>query len=321
VFTTSASGEFFVVKLRPDGQVAWAQRSILSGINRYAQGRGIVVSTNGSVFVGGHFRPEALFGTNSLLSAGRDDAFIAHYAPEGELRWVRNGGGTDVDTVLAVTVNGSGGCYISGGFVGAARLFGSNVTSRAFGDVFTASFDTHGTLVWIRQVSAAEACGIATDRLGDAYVLLRYPSNLGFEKLNSGGAVLKYRADGRELWPRSLGVNCCNGYSLTGIAALDRDAVLIGSSGGGQLGFTNLQANIVAARIEAPTPRLRIASLTNEIRIYWPGWAYDFLLESKPISCSAHAWLAQTNFSEDSESARSARSNTTNSGVLFRLRK
>ncbi|HMJ92413.1 MAG TPA: hypothetical protein VK530_21500 [Candidatus Acidoferrum sp.] len=316
-FQSSGFGEFFIVKCSGDGDILWARRSILpqSGSRSYAYS--VAACPDGGAFVGGFFTSEALFGTNRLIGAGNEDIFTAKYSLDGELAWVRGGGGTAVDTATVVRAGIGGTSYVAGRFTGAVTLFGSNVTSEAFSDGFVAMLNADGLLDWLRHTGAADAPGLDCDASGNAYLLLRYPRSI--DPAFGGGVVVKYRHDGIQLWVRSLGVNCCSGNTLSGIQVLTNDSFIIGYADGGHLGFTNVNGGVVLAQLEAPKPRLKIGRDLEDIVVTVPGWADLFTLETK--QAEQDAWTPIFRAPAAIETSYAFRTNAAAANALFRLRR
>jgi len=179
----------FVAKYDTDGNFLWARKA--GGRDDFAYG--IATDNLGNSMVTGYFQQTGNFSGTSLTSAGSGDIYVAKYDPDGELLWVRQAGGGDLDQGFAIASDNSGNVAVSGFFVGTAT-FGDTTLTSTFKDVFIAKYDTDGNLIQVAQTGDAgseEANGIATDGLGNTYItgLFEGPVSFGTTMLNSPGQV------------------------------------------------------------------------------------------------------------------------------------
>ena len=150
--TTRNDFDGFLAKYDTDGDLQWVAQA---GGPEQDTGRGVAVAPNGDVYFAGGFTGTALFGTGtSLTSAGSDDAFLARYDADGNLLWVRQGGGTDGDGAWNVAADGAGNAFVVGTFRGVALWDGHPLQSRGLSDVFVAAYTPGGTVGWVQQVGA-----------------------------------------------------------------------------------------------------------------------------------------------------------------------
>jgi hypothetical protein len=196
-------------------------------------GSGIATDRRGNSYLTGFFSGTATFGAGEanqteLTSAGFDDVFVAKYAPDGTLLWVRSAGGTGLDGGRGIATDRRGNSYVTGRLEGAAT-FGAGeanqteLTSAGFTDLFVAKYAPDGALLWARSASGTgseEGSGIATDRRGNSYLTGFFAGLFGDRatfgageanqtELTSAGDldvfVAKYAPDGALLWARSAG--------------------------------------------------------------------------------------------------------------------
>lgn len=97
--------DILVAKYTPDGQMAWAKQA---GGNGYDYGQSLAVTPDGVSYVTGTFEYSAPFDHLTLTSRGGDDLFLAKYAPDENLEWMTQAGGSGHDGtgVLAVVRDG-----------------------------------------------------------------------------------------------------------------------------------------------------------------------------------------------------------------------
>jgi hypothetical protein len=123
------------------GAGRWAQRG--GGPSGPASGQGIATDAQGGVYVTGNFAGSATFAGQVLAgTAGGDyDVFVAAYAAsDGSGRWATSGGGPSVDLSQGIAVDGQGGVYVTGSFMGSATFVGQALTSAGISDVFVAAY-------------------------------------------------------------------------------------------------------------------------------------------------------------------------------------
>ena len=148
-------------------------------------GYGVATDASGFVYVTGVYYGLVNFGSNTLISAGGADIFVAKYSKDGDLLWAKSGGGPQSDQVHDIAVDGSGNVYITGGYFGTAT-FGTAppITSAGSYDIFVAKYNTNGEIQWLNSAGGAEddmGRGIAVGgSQDDVYVTGSYRHNATF---------------------------------------------------------------------------------------------------------------------------------------------
>jgi len=246
--------------------VPWAAGSGGSGSD---VGNAIAVDAAGNSYVAGYFTGTATFGTNTLVSAGNTDIFIAKHGSNGQLLWVRRAGGPGYDAARGIAVDAAGNCHVTGAYEGEAA-FGTttltNTSPTSYADAFLAKFDTAGTLVWARSAGVEfthdEGAAVALDGAGNVLVTGRsvLDTFAGGPVANPGRIfVAKYDSAGTEVWARKAG--SYSGGNLdtgTGIATDSAGNVFVGGvfyspvAAFGAGSFTNLgNADVFLAKFDA----------------------------------------------------------------------
>jgi hypothetical protein len=160
------SKDVYVARFGPDGRLMWARRA---GGTLDDDVSAAALSPDGQHFsVGGTFAGTVLFapgeGNETQVQAkGAQDVYLATYADDGSLRWVKRIGGTggtgtvELQQILAAA---DGSLRVLGTFDGTVT-FGEGdptVTSLAslddypYPDQFVARYEADGTLGWIKRV-------------------------------------------------------------------------------------------------------------------------------------------------------------------------
>ena len=228
----------------------------------------------GNVVVTGSFRGTATFGTSgsgtSFISNNTQDSFVAKYAANGSLIWVRTFAGLATTTTggttyavgqgSGVAVDPSGDIFLAGSFAGTVN-FGtvgtpSLLASPGHTEAFVARLDGSGTLIWVRSALASggddQANGLAMDRQGGVVVagMFEQSATFGATTLTSLGTsdafVARYDASGTLTW--AVGSQGTTGSNAQAIG------VAVDSSG-----------NIALAGFEAGT--VGLGSGSNAVRV------------------------------------------------------
>jgi hypothetical protein len=171
----------------------------------------------GNTYVTGYYMGTADFDQRSdhlgnadiLTSKGGTDAFVAKYAPDNSLVWVRSLGGDvpppEFATIIteagrSLAIDQSGNVLVTGEFWGRGTFGTTELVSVGSGDGFLTKLTADGTIVWAKSwgvVGNEAARGIDVDAQGNAYVI-----NNTFD-VNSH-SIQKFSATGQSLWKKSI---------------------------------------------------------------------------------------------------------------------
>ncbi|MFO0915122.1 MAG: SBBP repeat-containing protein [Pirellulales bacterium] len=140
-----------------------------------------------------------------LTSRGSHDAFVAKYAPDDSLIWVRRMGGdrldaaTVTDAARDVTVDSTGNVYVAGEFHESADFGPTTLTAVAGKDSFATKLSANGDFLWAQRWGTTEndqSDGGDVDGQGNFYVVSR--------QADGDYDILKYSSSGSAVWNRSL---------------------------------------------------------------------------------------------------------------------
>ena len=163
--------DMFVAKYDNTGTFQWVKRGgVYTGTPNTVsdKGYGIVASSNAVYITGTIASGTANFNTpssttsNTVVSAGSLDVFIAKYDNLGNFQWVKRAGGTSTDGGSSIALSGSS-VYITGSFNGIANFntpsnTGTHtITSVGGTDIFIAQFDDTGAFVSAQRAGGAGA--------------------------------------------------------------------------------------------------------------------------------------------------------------------
>jgi hypothetical protein len=167
----------------------------------------------------------AIFGqgepNETALYAGQGDLFIARYAADGSLAWVKQAGGANLTLGSAISTIGDGSSVVAGYFAFDA-VFGTSesnethlVATPGHYDGFVARFGPDGRLMWAEDTGLCSGCDVSIAALGsggavvapwDYAVLSSYAADgaAGWRRTpaayQSGGRCVVAAADGSSLW-------------------------------------------------------------------------------------------------------------------------
>jgi uncharacterized delta-60 repeat protein len=175
--------DFATIKYYHNGDTAWVRRYNGPG-NQDDEAYAIAVDCSGNVYVTG-------------LSYGNgtsSDYVTIKYYPSGDTAWLRryDGPANGFDAARALTVDGSGIVYVTGGSYGVGTD----------GDFTTIKYYPNGDTAWIRRYDGSEhssdfSRAIAVDASGNIYV-----TGASWEHSDTGYdyATIKYDPNGNQLW-------------------------------------------------------------------------------------------------------------------------
>ena len=144
-------------------QIDWIKTTTRTDHGTYfsgtAQAHDMAIDVNDNLYLTGNFQGATNFDDTTTLGQ-KEPIFLAKYAPDGGVEWVRGIGGNSNNDGNAVAVNDSGHVYVSGVF----QQTNSN-TILDFGDItlagdreenlFLAKADAAGSFLW----GSGDHCG------------------------------------------------------------------------------------------------------------------------------------------------------------------
>ena len=214
--TASHFADIFVAKYDDAGNILWVRTA---GNELVDQANAIVTDADGRSYVTGFFGtngpfPTVAFDDTMLTGYGSHDLFLAKYAADGTLLWVRHGGGLLSDEGNGVALTADGNVVVSGSFQGTAMFGGNTLVSDGLSDMVLLAFDTAGNVLWSERYGgtgddrATQVCaypngGVAV--VGD----LQNTVAFGGTTLNAAGLgdlfVARFDTNGQPLWAARAG--------------------------------------------------------------------------------------------------------------------
>jgi hypothetical protein len=207
----AGSGDVFVAKYDPEGNLLWAKRA---GGTAVDEATGIATDAAGNAYVTGQFTGTAGFGTFTLVSAGSQDIFVAKYDTAGTVLWASRAGGTSFEEGLAVAANASGAVVVTGFFRETASFGAATLVSAGNADIFVAGYSTTGTNLWAKRAGSTDGDvgqGVCLDESGRSVVTGSITNDVQFGSttLTNAGErdvfIVSYDASGNVLWAKQAG--------------------------------------------------------------------------------------------------------------------
>ena len=210
---------------------------------------GIATDAAGNIYLAGKLSGSITFGTQSLVSAGGFNAFVAKLDQNGALVWGGSyGDGPNNQAATSVAVDSSGNVVFAGWFLGSMTVGNASgsktlTTGTTNGNAFVAKLSPSGSALWAfsygSAASASAVNGVVVDFNGDVLLTGYFQGSINFGKASMTAAgpqdlfVAKLAgATGAGLWNNQTGSSglTSNGSSI----AVDGDgnSVAVGTSSG-----------------------------------------------------------------------------------------
>ncbi len=172
-YTGAGGRDIFVAKYNANGEFQWFRHAGSAGRD---EAKAAVCDANGNVYICGGFDDGCVFDGTTLNTWNNSDywdAFIAKYDTNGDLQWVRRGGGDVDDMAWSITIDNAGNLY-TGGEMGAWAKFSTSqddnnvfaIQAAGGADSYIAKYDQNGEIIWIRRGGSDKVDrirGIGTD--------------------------------------------------------------------------------------------------------------------------------------------------------------
>jgi hypothetical protein len=284
--TSIGMHDVVVAKLDGSGNHLWSRS--FGGTGR-AYGRDVAVDPSGNVYVVGHFDGSLDLG-GTLVSAGRDDAFVAKLDSDGAVLWSRSFGGVDHDTGWRVTIDPQGNALVTGTFEGTATFGASTLSSAGGHDVFLLKLDAAGNVLWSFGFGGSEeeeARDVVSDPSGRAVVTGTTRGNIDFglgpacEHGGTNAYLVGVDADGTLDWSYCLAAGSDEagaGLALTASGALEWTGAMANVADFGAI--VSCPGNVAAVFLASATTAGEVLS----------GKCYDGELEQYSTNVAVDPW-------------------------------
>ena len=130
--------DMFIAKYDSEGNVIWAKQA---GGEYQDRGIGVVVDDLGCAYVTGYFTQDATFDSTVITGMEDSDIFIAKYANDGNVLWVKSVVGKTDDNGYGIALDAENNVYVTGYFIQDATFDSTTLTNEGNLEVFTAKMD------------------------------------------------------------------------------------------------------------------------------------------------------------------------------------
>jgi hypothetical protein len=194
---TSQYYDGFVIKYDSDGNGIWARRF---GGEKSEYPQAIVISQMGESYIAGTYngvmKADGFF---TPLQTGVCDLFMVKYDTDGNLQWLKSGGGADQDKVWEMTIDDHDNIFMSGAYdsPGSFRWDGTAVTTKENdkGGLYLMQLDTDGNAVTFLNAQGGHFRDLVSDNKGHLYLTGAYGGkiDLAGKTLEGAGGMLLAR--------------------------------------------------------------------------------------------------------------------------------
>ena len=190
---SAGSRDAFLRRYGSGGEEAWTRQFGSPGPDSIL---GVAVDGEGNVYVAGETGGDL----PGQVSAGRGDAFLRKYDPEGTESWTRQFGFLDsADSANSVAVDADGNAYVAGSTHSSTEAQMRPVERKAF----LRKYDSRGGELWngLFGETFDVVSSVVVDVEGNVYVA----GSTAGGKLAGDALLRKYEPAGEELWTRRFG--------------------------------------------------------------------------------------------------------------------
>lgn len=224
---------FYLIKYDASGAVLWAQTSgsNISPDPTNLHSGGIATDADNCVYITGTFStPVLAVGTKSVGNAGGSngttDMFLAKYAADGSITWLKSFGGLKDDYAADLAIGPGGNLYLAGNYSSGFINFGSTTLYSQFKKAFVAALDSSGSALWAKAgETKGKAEAVAVTAANDIYIAGGFTDTVNFGdyfscNFNGGYYLMKFDAAGNVNSGTILSFTqpvstCCYAYGLT----------------------------------------------------------------------------------------------------------
>ena len=222
-FPNNGDFDLFVASYDASGRLRWLKSGGGAG---YDYGHSVALDAKGNCYVTGSFAGKGQFAGAEVANPTGAHTFVAKFANDGELTWLRVSSGPGGNAGEHVAVDAEGNCVIVGGTSGASKFDDVALTVPGGRNPFAAKFDADGKPQWAFTAAGSNSglfASVALDGKGEACVcgMFQTALELGGQRIESHGlhdvVIAKLDASGKLKWFRTGGGPSTD-YAL-GIAA------------------------------------------------------------------------------------------------------
>ncbi len=213
--TESGNKDIYIAKYDKNGIFQWVRQGGSAGRD---EAKSIKCDAAGNIYITGMYSNGAVFGnitltTSSVPTGSFYNVFLAKYAPDGSIIWIKQAGGDYDDVAWGVTIDKANKIYITGEFNAYALFDAIPLTTNGNADIFVACYDQLGNAQWAKSAGGIlidRARGIGTDGT-TLYITGQFGSTVLFDTYTVTAAdssdifIASINSSGNFLWATSVG--------------------------------------------------------------------------------------------------------------------
>jgi hypothetical protein len=221
ILTSRGNVDYALIKYDSSGNTLWGKAGGSAGTSSSDRGRAVAIDNQGNVYAAGEYFITAVFGTDTLTSAGNFDTFLIKYDNAGNRIWIRDIKGVSQVAPRSLAVDANNNIIITGYFGSTSSvtvtLDSITLTTNGNRDIFVAKYNSAGDVQWAKNFgginSGEEGRDLTVDADGNIYVtgIITGTANFGDIVLNGNLGtdvfVTKLSPSGNVLWAKHGGGN------------------------------------------------------------------------------------------------------------------
>ncbi|MCW3125332.1 MAG: hypothetical protein JWO03_990 [Bacteroidetes bacterium] len=180
IYSIANSPTIYLAKYDNSGNVLWGTTA--GGTNQNLA-TGITTDRFGHIYVTGIFMKGTIYidgnaATNPGNPSYNIDGFIAQFDENGYGQWIRDIGGNRDENAGSLSVDETGGIYVTGTFNDSILVYGTDTLRQNRGTgVLLIKYNSIGNIVWAKGASSRVAAGfnigygVCTDHQGNVYLV------------------------------------------------------------------------------------------------------------------------------------------------------
>ncbi|TNE46998.1 MAG: hypothetical protein EP343_22030, partial [Deltaproteobacteria bacterium] len=231
---TSVRDSHFVAQLNPQGTIQWVKTAQASSPGHRNVVRGLAVSSQGDVYVGGDFTQDMILDSTTLAAQATNKAkhlFVYKLNNQGAYQWASAGAPQAFVDVAAMALDSSNNVYITGTFSGTLSIANTIFTSAGGKNLYVLKLSSAGAPTSLQQLGnrvPTSARDITVDSQGNAYVtggfsgqnLVVGGTTLSVTNGRYGSFVAHLTSQGTWGWAQLLGIpNTSSAGEFRGLSA------------------------------------------------------------------------------------------------------
>jgi len=112
----------------------------------------IATDNQNNIYITGSYTDHLQVGPLSLTGVGESDVFVAKFSPNGDPIWLRGFGSAVDDSGIALALDETGNCYVTGYKTGVINIQGTEIPHLGLWDIFLVKYDPNGNMLFAKNI-------------------------------------------------------------------------------------------------------------------------------------------------------------------------